>query len=112
MAKFDPFLSLHCARVEGIGAQSKEKKGSHFAAQRSGAIVQKPEGPNTHDSKNPTIAIWEHCMGNGLYIPALPSSSARQPNMWVTSSMQSSAPQPHLEHLIRVAALDIDSWKM
>ena len=23
MAKFDPFLSLYCARVEGVGAQSK-----------------------------------------------------------------------------------------
>ena len=42
MAKFDPFLSLDCARVEGVGAQSKERKGSNFAAQRSGAIVQKP----------------------------------------------------------------------
>ena len=51
MAKFDPFLSLDCARVEGLGAQSKERKGSNFAAQRSGAIFQKPEGPNTHDMK-------------------------------------------------------------
>ena len=32
MAKFDPFLSLDCARVEGGGAQSKERKGSNFAA--------------------------------------------------------------------------------
>ena len=24
MAKFDPFLSLDCARVEGVGAQEKE----------------------------------------------------------------------------------------
>ena len=31
MAKFDPFLSLDCARVEGVGAQSKERKGSNFA---------------------------------------------------------------------------------
>ena len=53
MAKFDPFLSLDCAMVEGVGAQSKERKGSNFAAQRSGAIVQKPEGPNTYDLK-----IW------------------------------------------------------
>ena len=30
MAKFDPFLSLDCARVEGVGAQSKERKGSNF----------------------------------------------------------------------------------
>ena len=42
MAKFDLFLSLDCARVEGIEAQSKERKGSNFAAQSSGAIVQKP----------------------------------------------------------------------
>ena len=39
MAKFDPFLSLDCARLEGVGAQSKERKGYNFAAQRSGAIV-------------------------------------------------------------------------
>ena len=52
-AKFDPFLSLDCARVEGEGAKSKERKGSNFAAQRSVAIVQKPEGPNTYDLK-----IW------------------------------------------------------
>ena len=32
MAKFDRFLSLDCARVEGVGAQSKERKGSNFAA--------------------------------------------------------------------------------
>ena len=31
-AKFDPFLSLDCARVEGVGAQSKERTGSNFAA--------------------------------------------------------------------------------
>ena len=31
-AKFDPFLSLDCARVEGVEAQSKERKGSNFAA--------------------------------------------------------------------------------
>ena len=31
-AKFDPLLSLDCARVEGVGAQSKERKGSNFAA--------------------------------------------------------------------------------
>ena len=32
MAKFDPFLSLDWARVEGVGAQAKERKGSNFAA--------------------------------------------------------------------------------
>ena len=52
-AKFNPFLSLDCARVEGVGAQSNERKGSNFAAQRSGAIIQKPEGPNTYNLK-----IW------------------------------------------------------
>ena len=31
MAKFDPFPSLDCARVEGVGLQSKERKGSNFA---------------------------------------------------------------------------------
>ena len=51
MAKIDPFLSLDCARVEGVGAQSKKRKESNFAAQRSGAIVQKPEGPNTYNLK-------------------------------------------------------------
>ena len=37
MAKFDSFLSLDCARVEGGGR--KERKGLNFAAQHSGAIV-------------------------------------------------------------------------
>ena len=32
MAKFDLSLSLDCARVEGVGAKSKERKGSNFAA--------------------------------------------------------------------------------
>ena len=31
VAKFDPFLSLDCARVEGVGAASKERKGLSFA---------------------------------------------------------------------------------
>ena len=48
-AKFDPFLSLDCDGVESVGAQSKERKGSNFAAQRSGAIVQEPKRPNTYD---------------------------------------------------------------
>ena len=68
-AKFDSFPSLDCARVEGVGAQSKERKGSNFAAQRSGAIVQEPEGPNTYDSKNPAIAIWQPCLSkSGMMI--------------------------------------------
>ena len=58
-AKFDPFLSLDCAPTPTTLAQSKERKGSNFAAQRSGAIVQKPEGPN---SKNLSIAIWQLCV--------------------------------------------------
>ena len=53
MAKFNPFLSMDYARVEGMGEQSKERNGSNFAAWCSGAIVQKPEGPNTYDLK-----IW------------------------------------------------------
>ena len=61
MAKFDPFLSLDRARVEGVGAQSKERKGSNFAAQQSGAIVQKPKGPNIYNSKNLATAIWQPC---------------------------------------------------
>ena len=60
MAKFDPFLSLECAGVEGrVGAQSKERKGYNFAAQRSGAIVQKRKGPNTYNLK-----IWLSPSGN------------------------------------------------
>ena len=63
MAKFDPFLSLDCARVEGVGAQSKERQGSNFAAQRSGAIVQKPKGQKNIRSNNLAIAIWQPCLG-------------------------------------------------
>ena len=37
--KFNPFLSLDCSGVEGVGAQSKERKGLNFAAHRRGAIV-------------------------------------------------------------------------
>ena len=52
-AKFDPFLSLDCARVEGGGgAQSKERKGSNFAAQRSGAIVLQARRAKHIQSKN------------------------------------------------------------
>ena len=43
--------ALLYARVEGLGAQSKERKGSNFAAQGSGAIVQKAKGPNTYGLK-------------------------------------------------------------
>ena len=44
-----------------MGAQSKERKGSNFGAQRSGAIVQKPES-QTLRSKNLAIAIWQPCL--------------------------------------------------
>ena len=45
--------------MQGWRAQSKESKGSNFAAQHSGAIVQKPKGPNTYDLK-----IWLSPSGN------------------------------------------------
>ena len=32
MAKLDLFLSLDCAGLESVGAQSKKRKGSNFAA--------------------------------------------------------------------------------
>ena len=32
MEKFDPFLSLDCATAEDVGAQSKERKETNFAA--------------------------------------------------------------------------------
>ena len=56
MAKFDPFLSLDYARVEGLGAQSKERQESNFAAQRSRAIVLQAE---RLQSKHLAIAIWQ-----------------------------------------------------
>ena len=59
MAKIDPFLSLDCARVEGVGAQSKERKGSNFAAQRSGAMVLQARRAKHIQSKNLAIAIWQ-----------------------------------------------------
>ena len=59
MAKFEPFLSLDCAWVEGVGAQSKERKGSNFAAQRSGAIVPQARRAKLLKSKNLAIAIWQ-----------------------------------------------------
>ena len=59
MAKFDPFYSLDCARVQAVGAQSKERKGSNFAAQRSGAIGHQARRVKTIQSKNLAIAIWQ-----------------------------------------------------
>ena len=58
-AQFDPFLSLDCTRVEGVGAQSKERKGSNFAAQRSRAIVVQAQRAKHIRSKNLAIAIWQ-----------------------------------------------------
>ena len=43
----------------GHGGTIQGRKGSNFAAQHGGAIVQKPEGPNTYEYKNPAIAIWQ-----------------------------------------------------
>ena len=74
--KIDPFLSLDCARAEGMGAQSKDRRGSHFAVQGSGAIVQKPDGPSTYDSKNPAIAIWQPCVSYVMLLKVrLPTTS-------------------------------------
>ena len=63
MAKIDPFLSLDCARVEGGKAQSKERKGSNFAAQRSGAIVLQARRAEHIQYKNLTTAIWQQWFG-------------------------------------------------
>ena len=63
-AKFDPFPSLDCAPTPYTPAQSKERKGSNFAAQRSGAIVLQAEGPNTNDLK-----IWLSPTGNHAWWP-------------------------------------------
>ena len=60
-AKFDSFLSLDCARVEGVGAQSKERKGSNFEAQRSGAIVLQAPRAKHIRSRNLAIVIWQPC---------------------------------------------------
>ena len=51
MAKFDLLLSLDCARVEGVGPNPR--KGRDQILQRSGAILQKPKGPNTY-----VLKIW------------------------------------------------------
>ena len=74
MANFDAFLPLDCARVEGVGAQSKERKGSNFAAQRSGAIVLQARRAKRIQPKNLAIAIWQPCLealfeGAGAGVP-------------------------------------------
>ena len=73
MAKFDPFLSLDCARAEGVGAQYKERKASNFAAQRSRAIVQKPEGPNRYDLKILLKLSGNHAYACLCHCHAMPS---------------------------------------
>ena len=57
--KLDPFLSLDCAPTPSTLAQSKERKGSNFAAQRSGAIVLQDRRAKHIQSKDPAIAIWQ-----------------------------------------------------
>ena len=42
-----------------MGAQSKERKGSNFAAQRSGAIVPQAQRAKHIRSKNMATAIWQ-----------------------------------------------------
>ena len=42
-------------------AQSKERKGSNFAAQRSGAIVLQARRAKHIQSRNLAIAIWQPC---------------------------------------------------
>ena len=63
MAKFDPFLPLDCARV---GAQSKERKGSNFVAQCSGAVVLQARRAKHIQSKNLATAIWQPCLWIGV----------------------------------------------
>ena len=53
MAKFDPFLSLDCARVEGVGRNPRKGRDQILQCSVAEPIVQKPEGPNTYDLK-----IW------------------------------------------------------
>ena len=55
MAKFDPFLSLDCAGMQGMGAIQVMDRIKFCNV----AIVQKPEGPNTYDLK-----IWLLPSGN------------------------------------------------
>ena len=61
-AKFDPCLSLDCARVEGVGAQSKERKGSNFVALAERSHSPEARRANCLQSKNLAIAIWQPCL--------------------------------------------------
>ena len=45
------------------GAQSKERKGSNFAAQHSAAIVPQAQRAKRIQSKSLSIAIWQPCLG-------------------------------------------------
>ena len=60
MAKFDPFLSWIAPGWRAWGRNPR--KGRDHILQRSGALVQKPEGPNTYNVK-----IWlEPCGNHGV----------------------------------------------
>ena len=52
------------------GRNPRKRRDQIFAAQRSGAIVQKPEGPNTYDLK-----IWLSPYGNHAPAAATESSA-------------------------------------
>ena len=51
--------------LEGVGAQSKERKGSKFAAQHSGAKVLQAQRAKHIRSKNLAKAIWQPCLEIG-----------------------------------------------
>ena len=70
MAKFYPF-----AGVEGVGAQSKERKGSNFEPQRSLAIVLHARRAKHILAKNVVVAIWQHAL-------ALSSRTSRRDRFW------------------------------
>ena len=55
MAKFDPFISLYCARMEGGGRNPR--KGRHNILQRS--VAPEARMPNTNN-----LTIWQSPSGN------------------------------------------------
>ena len=70
-AKFDPFLSLDCAPTPSTLKQSKERKGSNFATQRSGAVVLQARRAEQIQSKNLANAIWQPCREHKARVSAL-----------------------------------------
>ena len=60
MAKFDPFLSLDCARVEGVGAKSKERKGSNFAIWQPCSSHNDPVDGDDHSGNDNIGHRYEH----------------------------------------------------